>query len=85
MIHLIEARYEGEFRIWCRFSDGKEGVVDLRDELYGEVFAPLKNPEIFRRFRVGPISQTLEWDNGADLAPEFLYESVQSPIQTGSR
>jgi len=80
MISLVEARHQGEFKIWCRFSDGKEGVLDLRDELYGEIFFPLKDPEYFKRFQIGAESGTLEWSNGADLAPEFLYESIRSTV-----
>lgn len=59
------------------FADGTEGDLDLRNELYGEVFEPLKNPELFKRFSVRPEFQTLVWPNGADLAPEFLYEKIQ--------
>jgi hypothetical protein len=44
--------------------------VDLQHELHGEIFAPLREVERFKRFRVGDWS--VEWDNGADFAPEFL-------------
>lgn len=39
----------------------------------GEVFEPLKDPAFFRRVRLNPETGTVEWPNGADLAPEFLY------------
>jgi hypothetical protein len=41
------------------------------------VFGPLKDPGQFRRFRVDPELQTVVWENGADLAPEFLYENMK--------
>jgi hypothetical protein len=53
--------------------------VDLGEELHGEVFEPLKDPALFRRFTVHPEFHTLCWPNGADIAPEFLYEKVQVP------
>ena len=53
--------------------------MNLEPQLYGEVFEPLKAPEYFRRFRVDPELHTLTWPNGADFAPEFLYEKVQVP------
>ena len=76
---LEEARLVGGFTIHLRFSDGTEGDVDLAGELYGEVFDPLKDPALFRRFYVHPEFHTLSWPNGADLAPEFLYEKAQIP------
>jgi hypothetical protein len=55
-----------------RFSDGTEGEVDLRPELYGEVFEPLKNLDVFKTFFVNPEWGTIAWPNGADFAPEFF-------------
>ena len=50
------------------------GDVDLKTELWGEVFELLKNPEVFRRFQLDEELNTLTWPSGADFAPEFLYE-----------
>ena len=76
---VIAARYEHDFVISVRFADGTEGDVDLGDELYGDIFEPLRDPAIFRAFSIHPEFQTLCWPNGADIAPEFLYERMQSP------
>ncbi len=76
---VIEAKYEHDFVVYLRFDDGTEGDVDLGDELHGEIFEPLKNPEIFMQVAVHPEFHTLCWPNGADFAPEFLYEKVQIP------
>lgn len=76
---VIAARYQHDFVVHIRFADGTEGDVDLSDELYGEIFEPLKDPAVFRTLSVHPEFQTLCWPNGADLAPEFLYESMQIP------
>ena len=43
MVRVIEAKHVKDYVIWLRFQDGTEGEVDLKDELYGEVFEPLKN------------------------------------------
>jgi hypothetical protein len=77
MLHVKEAKYLHDYAIWLRFNDGAEGVVDLKDELYGEVFEPLKNIDRFKSFRVDPDLETIVWDNGADLAPEFLYDKMK--------
>lgn len=76
---VTKAEYVDGYTIHLSFSDGTEGDVDLKDELYGEVFEPLKDISLFRGFTVHPEFHTLCWPNGADLAPEFLYEKVQVP------
>ena len=77
ILHVREARYVRDYVIWFRFNDGAEGEVDLSGELEGEVFEPLKDLTAFNRFRVDPELETIVWENGADLAPEFLYEKMK--------
>ena len=77
ILHVREAKYLHDYVIWLRFNDGAEGEVDLADELDGEVFGPLQDKRKFRDFRVDPEMETIVWSNGADLAPEFLYENMK--------
>lgn len=79
MIHVVEARYVRDYVIWLRFNDGLAGEVDLREELDGPVFEPLRQLETFRTVRLHPELRTIVWPNGADLAPEFLHELVRVP------
>ena len=74
------ARYKGDYIVYIRFSDGTEGDVDLRNELYGEIFEPLKDRLLFAQVGVHTEFHTLFWPNGADFAPEFLYEKVRVPV-----
>lgn len=74
-----EAKYVRDYVIRVRFADGVEGEIDLQEELAGEVFEPLKDPAYFRKFVVHPELHTITWPNGADFAPEFLYEKVKVP------
>ncbi len=73
-IHVTEARYRGDYRVWLTFNDGASGEIDLANELYGEVFDPLKDKKLFMDFRLE--GHTLSWSNGADFAPEFLREKI---------
>jgi hypothetical protein len=73
---VVEAQYVRDYVIWLKFHDGVEGEVDLEDELWGEVFEPLKDQKVFQTVRVHPDLHTVVWENDADFAPEFLYERV---------
>ena len=73
---IESAEYLESYKIRLLFSDGKTRVIDLENELWGEMFEPLKNLETFQQFRVNQELRTIEWPNGADLAPEFLYETA---------
>jgi len=57
-------------------NDGAEGFVNLAEELYGEMFEPLKDRGLFRSVRLDPELKTIVWANGADLAPEFLHDHL---------
>jgi hypothetical protein len=77
MINVTAVRYLHDYVLWLRFSDGVEGEVDLGGELTGEVFAPLRNQQMFARATVHPELRTIVWPNGADFAPEFLHSLVR--------
>ncbi len=72
LIKVIEAKYIEDYKIEFTFNDGKTKIIDFEDLLWGEIFEPLKSIDYFRKFRLN--SFTIEWENGADFAPEFLYE-----------
>jgi hypothetical protein len=73
-LHVTGVIYLEDYRLRLAFNDGVAKDVDLRDELYGAVFEPLKDVEFFKQVSVNPDTNTIEWPNGADFAPEFLYE-----------
>jgi hypothetical protein len=73
---VVDAHYRDGFRIHLRFSDGLEGVVDFSDWLKGPIFQPLRDPQYFRRFFLD--GGTVAWPNGADIAPETLYEKTKA-------
>lgn len=75
-LHITDARYVGGYRLWLRFNEGSEGVVDLAEWLEGPMFEPLRDINLFKQFRLDPEIETVVWPNGADLAPEFLYEHL---------
>lgn len=73
---LLSAEYVAGYRVLLRFEDGRAAEVDLENELWGEVFEALRDPAVFKQFRLDEELNTLSWPTGADFAPEFLYECV---------
>jgi hypothetical protein len=74
--HVIRAEHEEDFRIHLTFNDGTEASVDFESWLSGPVFEPLKDRGYFRTFFLD--GGTVAWPNGADIAPETLYEAAQA-------
>jgi len=78
LLHLTRVKYIGTYSLQVTFNNGVTKNIDLREELDGEIFEPLKNIELFRQVKLSPETKTAEWPNGADFAPEFLYEIGQT-------
>ena len=60
------------------FDDGVSGEVDLEEALVGPVFEPLKDNSEFSKLYFDEELETLVWPNGADFAPEFLKELLNT-------
>ena len=71
-MEVIKADYLGGYRLKLRFSNGETRIADMESSLTGPVFQPLKDIEYFKKFSI-PFN-TVQWENGADFAPEYLYE-----------
>jgi hypothetical protein len=72
MLRVVDVDYIKEYELLVTFNDGSKKMVDLEPYLTGEVFGELLDKEKFIQY--GLTRVTIEWANGADLAPEFLYE-----------
>jgi hypothetical protein len=66
------------YRLRLTFSDGLTGDVNLSHlSERGGVFEPLHDRRYFARVRVDAEGGTVVWPNGADLAPEVLYDQAK--------
>ena len=72
--HVVRAKYDSEYRIRLTFNDGTTAIVDFKSWLSGPIFEPLKQVAYFRKFFLD--GGTVVWPNGADIAPETLYEAA---------
>ena len=71
---VVDAEYRDGFRIQLTFNDGTSETVDFSQWLEGPIFEPLQDIAYFRRFFLE--GGTVSWPNGADIAPETLYEAA---------
>lgn len=71
VLEVVDVDYLGEYKLLLAFNNGDKRLVDLDEYLVGPVFGPLREHKLFIQFG---LTDTLEWVNGADFAPEFLYK-----------
>jgi hypothetical protein len=74
MLSVINAVYLGDYKIALSFNDKKSGVADLRSVIFTDnrmPFSELCDENEFKKFKIA--HDTLVWENGLDLAPEFLF------------
>ena len=71
-LEVSKAVYMDGYRISLTFNNGETKTVDLQNELNGTVYMPLHQLDYFKNFQLK--YNTIEWANGADYAPEYLYE-----------
>lgn len=63
--------YFGDYTLLCTFNDGVKKKVDLSSLLKYPAYKELADKKKFVQFG---LDQTIFWFNGADIAPEYLYD-----------
>jgi hypothetical protein len=74
MIQVVAVAVIEPYILDVTFSDGTRRRVDVEPILWGPLFEPVHDPAYFRKARFDPDMGTVAWPNGADIAPEYLYE-----------
>jgi hypothetical protein len=74
---VVAVEVSGKHRLRLTFDDGTVGEVDFAGREWRGVFEPLQSPEYFARVTVDTDAGTVTWPNGADMAPEPLYEQAR--------
>ena len=66
------------YTLEIEFEDGLNGTVSLTDRLFGPMFSPLRDEAYFAQVSVDAYG-VICWPNGADLAPDALYQPLKTP------
>ena len=64
-----------DYTLRIDFDNGERGTLDMKPYLDFGVFRRLKDRNTFERVRVS--FDTVEWDSGIDLDPEFVYDKCR--------
>ena len=75
MNDVISIEHRGGFVFRVVFDDGISGDVDFSEYIgRGPVFEPFEDMSFFKKATIE--GGTISWPNGADVAPETLYEKI---------
>lgn len=85
---LVKIEYLEGYVIRATLDDETTRELDFEPHLWGPMFEPLKDKEVFRSGVIDPEAQTVVWPNGVDVAPEvwsrgFPENSGEHRVRTG--
>ena len=64
----------GTYVLCLRFDDGVTRTIDFEPLLAGELFGPLRDPDLFAQVSLDPEVHTIVWPTGADFDPATLHD-----------
>jgi hypothetical protein len=67
-----------DFTLFVVFDNGERGILDMKPILEFGVFQRIKDYEDFKKVRVA--FDTIEWECGVDLDPEFVYAKCKGQM-----
>jgi hypothetical protein len=70
----------GDYRIWIKFTDGFESVVNIKPFLGKGITNELLHPTAFNKVNIES-GGGLAWDNGFDICPNSLREMAKEQFE----
>ncbi|WP_339133655.1 MAG: DUF2442 domain-containing protein [Candidatus Electrothrix sp. GW3-4] len=64
-----------DYTLHITFDNGEVGLLDMTPYLDFGIFSRIKDPHSFAKVKVS--FDTVEWEAGADLDPEFVYSKCK--------
>ena len=68
---VVNVKPENNYTLHLWFTNGEEGILDMKPYLDRGIFKELKKEEMFNS--VKPFIGTIQWANEADLCPDTVY------------
>ncbi len=66
---------QDDYLLYITFNNDETGVLDMKPYLDFGIFTRIKDDASFKKVAVA--FDTIEWESGADLDPEFVYEKCK--------
>lgn len=77
LVRVTSVEVIGDFTLHLAFNDGTSRDLNLEVSLWGPIFEPLRDPDLFAQVSVDEELGTIVWPNGADMDPVVLHGSPQ--------
>ena len=74
---------KGDYVLELTFSNGESGALDMKPYLDFGIFNRIKDYRSFEKVSV--VFDTIEWEAGADLDPEFVYDKCKRAVICGEK
>ena len=74
IFRVVGVEVVGPYTLTVRFDDHTSRTINFEPALAGEIYAPLKNLDVFNQVRIDSEVHTLVWPNGADFDPATLHD-----------
>lgn len=75
-LSVKEVKASPDYLLHLTFENGEIRFFDMKPYLNKGIFTELKDLSLFNTVKVS--FDTIEWNNEADLDPEFLYKESKS-------
>jgi hypothetical protein len=69
---VVKAKPGADYTVHVWFTNGEQGVLDMKPLLDFGIFSELRDPSLFNSVRTDGLS--IEWPNDASLCPDTVYE-----------
>ncbi len=80
---IVDCEARAPYKVWVKFVDGVEGIVDLSDLLSKDVFADAwSTDEKFKQVRIDPDTMTLTWGREGDTVDVNRVSLKEEVLET---